>query len=78
MHPVIVPVFFSLQNTLRCRVEGATPVDGDVFVVGMLMVVIVASVVHVTNKTVGWCFCLPPLLLLLIGTFYQRFRSYPQ
>lgn len=78
MHPVIVPVFFSLQNVLRCREEGITHVDGDVFVVGMLMVVIVASLVHATNKTVGWYFCLPPLLLLLIGTLYQRFRSYPQ
>jgi len=78
MHPVVVPILFNLQHVLRCRLEGTTMLDEDIFVIGLLMVVVVACLVQTTNTTTGWCFTLPPLLLLLIGTFYQRIRSFPE
>jgi hypothetical protein len=75
MQPVLVPIFFNFTHVLQSRKKGMTVVDEEIFIVGLMMVVLIATIIRATHKTVGWCLVLPPLLLVLLGTIYQLVRS---
>jgi len=72
--PAVVPACFTLSHVMRAKKEGMGIVDEEAFVVGLLVTIIIASLCFIGYKNVAWCIVLPPMLLVLIGSIYQRIR----
>lgn len=74
MQPALVPTSFLLAFALRGRHKGFNTVDEEGFIVALLFTSLVAAVGESVSRTLGYFLVVPPMVLLLIGTIYQRCR----
>ena len=74
MQPALVPTSFLLAFALRTRKKVMTTFDEEGFVVALLFTSFVAALGESVSKLASYILVVPPMILLVMGTIYQRCR----